>query len=99
VPWNLSSADSSDRAVASIAFVIALTALGCGVSAFTGRAVGQRFVLAALLTSLLLFLRAAVAAQDPLWPFGALLFLLVTMCTYGLAFAVGRFFRCGSAME
>ena len=99
VPWDLSSVHAQDGTVARMAFVIALTSVGCGVSAFSDRTAGRRFTLVASLASLLLFVRAAVADEDPLWPFAALLFLLIMMGATGVAFAFGRWLRCGSVME
>ena len=94
VPWELSGTGG----LARIGSVIVLTAAAGGAGAFLDRTAGRFFVLAALVTSLLLFVRAAVTAEDPLWLVLVLLFLLATLGAFVLAFALGRLLRSGSAM-
>ena len=96
VPWDLSGADEAGPGLTRIGIVILLTAVACGAAAFIDRTAGRYFVLTALVTSLLLFMRAAVTAEDPLWAFSALVFLLVTLAAFVLAFSVGRLLRTGS---
>lgn len=94
VPWDLSW---SDAAMTRIGIVLAISAVGSGASAFVGRPAGQRFVLAATITTLLLFVRAAATSGDVLLPMVVPLFLLVALGAFVLAFALGRLLRCGSA--
>lgn len=98
VPWDPSSADDWDRALAMVGVVVLVTSVACGASAFMERAAGRYFVVAAFLTSLSLFIRLAATAEDPLWPVAALLFLLLALGALVLAFALGRLFRSGSPM-
>lgn len=94
VPWDLSG---SDAAMTRIGIVLAICAVGSGASAFVARPAGQRFVLAATITTLLLFVRAAATSGDVLLPMVVPLFLLVALGAFVLAFALGRFLRSGSA--
>ncbi len=93
VPWDLSSAD---RPVTRIGIALAVGALGSAASAFVGRTAGRSFVLAATVTTLLLFVRAGATSDDPLWPMLVPVFLLVALGAFVLAFALGRFLRSGS---
>lgn len=94
VPWDLSA---SDAAMTRIGIVLAICAAGSGASAFVGRPAGQAFVVAATITTLLLFVRAAATSGDVLLPMVVPLFLLVALGAFVLAFALGRFLRSGSA--
>ncbi len=96
VPWDLSRADDPGPAIGRMGMVILLTAVAGGAGAFLDRTAGRYFVLVALAASMLLFMRAAVTAEDPLWAVAALLFLLVTLAAFVLAFALGRLLRTGS---
>ncbi|HEX2047031.1 MAG TPA: hypothetical protein VHF27_04655 [Acidimicrobiales bacterium] len=94
VPWDLSSTDS---APARMGVVLLVGAAGSGACAYASRAAGRSFVLAAVVTTLLLFLRAGATSDDPLWPMLVPVFLLVALGAFVLAFALGRFLRSGSA--
>ena len=92
VPWDL----SADGAVTRIGAVLLVGALGSGASALVSRTAGQAFVLAAVVTSLLLFVRAGATSDDPLWPMLVPVFLLVALGAFVLGFALGRTLRSGS---
>ena len=94
VPWDLST---TDTAMIPIGAVLLVGAVGSGASAFVGRRAGQHFVVAATVTTLVLFVRAAATSGDALLPMIVPVFLLVALGVFVLAFALGRFLRSGSA--
>ena len=94
VPWDLSE---TDGAAARMGVVILVAAVGSGASAFVSRSAGQSFVLAAVVTTLLLFVRAGATSGDALLPMLVPVFLLVVLGACVLAFALGRVIRSGSA--
>ena len=94
VPWHLSSHDGP---LARIGIVLAVGAVGSAASAFAGRPAGQRFVVAATVTTLLLYVRAAATSGDALLPMLVPVFLVVALGAFVLGFALGRFLRSGSA--
>ena len=94
VPWDLSSTGS---AAPRMGLVILVAAVGSGVSAFVSRRAGQSFVLAAVVTTLLLFVRAGATSDEALLPMLVPVFLLVVLGACVLAFALGRVLRSGLA--
>ncbi len=93
VPWDLSETDSAPT---RIGMVILVAAVGSGASAYVSRKAGQSFLLAAVVTTLLLFVRAGATSGDALLPMLVPVFLLLVLGPCVLAFALGRFLRSGS---
>jgi hypothetical protein len=98
VPWNLSSASAADRAPPRMAAAVVATAILGGAIAALNRPAGRSFVLAAYVMTLFLFSWRAVTSRDPLWPMALLLFMVVALGAFVLAFALARFLRTGSPM-
>jgi hypothetical protein len=94
VPWDLSS---TDNAAPRMAIVILVAAVGSAAGAYVSREAGRQFVLAAVVTTLVLFVRAGATSDDALWPMLVPVFLLVALGACVLAFALGRRLRSGSA--
>ena len=94
VPWDLSDADG---ALTRIGIVLVVGAVGSCASAFVGRPAGQHFVVAATITTLLLFVRAAATSGEAVLPMLVPVFLLVALGAFVLAFALGRTLRTRSA--
>lgn len=98
VPWDLSKASTSQVVTGVCGAVLIASAVGGGV-AFADRTAGQAFVVAAYLTTLLLFMAQSIAAHDLLWPFTLLILALVALASFVIAFAVGRFLRTRSTIS
>lgn len=97
VPWDLSRA-ASGRIVAGVCGAVLIASVVGGGVAYAGRAAGQAFVVAAYLTTLLLFTAQSIAAHDLLWPLTLLVLAPVALGSFVVAFAVGRFAGAGSPM-
>jgi len=98
VPWDLSTASTSRVVTGVSGTVLIASAVGGGV-AFIDRTAGQAFVVAAYLTTLLLFMAQSIGAHDLLWPFTLLILALVALASFVVAFAIGRLFRRRSTIS
>lgn len=98
VPWDLSAASTSRVVTGVCGAVLIASAVGGGV-AFAERTAGQAFLVAAYLTTLLLFMAQSIASHDLLWPLTLLLLALVALASFVVAFAFGRFLRTRSAIS
>lgn len=98
VPWDLSAASTLHVVTGVCGAVLIASAVGGGV-AFADRTAGQAFVVAAYLTTLLLFVAQSIAARDVLWPLTLLILALVALASFVVAFAIGRILRTRAAIS
>jgi len=91
--------ESSSRHFLQGALVAAMAAAAGGGVAFADRASGQAFVVAAFLTTLVVFTYRIIGADDVLWPVSLLLLGLGALAAFVTAFALARVLRTGSTMR
>lgn len=99
VPWDFSSAGSAGRIVVGVIGAVLVASAIAGGVAYSDRAAGRTFVVAAYLTTLMLFMTRSIAADDTLWPLTLSLLALVALGAFVIAFALGRLLRTGSTMD